>query len=67
MATKLPFEVRRTNFHVPEDAKTSTSPYAASSQVLSRHHTREAAERSARKHSSDTCTCGCAVVIDLAE
>ena len=35
-------EVRITNFHAAEDARTSTSPFAASSEVVSRHRTPEA-------------------------
>ena len=59
-------EVRITNFHAAEDARTSTSPFAASSEVVSRHYTPEAAARAARRHRSATCTCGCVVVVDLA-
>lgn len=60
-------EVRRTNFHAASDQRVGDWPYGASSEVISRHRSLDAAERSARAHRSETCACGCAVVIDLAQ
>lgn len=64
MATTPVYEVHPTNFHAHSDTQTSASPYGASEEIISRHHTREAAERAAKRYASDSCSCGCAVVLE---
>lgn len=51
--TKLKWSVYRTSFH--------------GGGLISRHHTKDLAEKAARKYRSSDCVCGCAGVIGPGE
>jgi len=56
--------VVHTNFHARHDLRRGTSPYGASDDVVSRHHSLERATEAARRMENPHCVCGCVVVVD---